>query len=249
MFDVSTEYLATVVLTFFVAGVVKGVTGMGLPTVAMAVLGALISPLAAASLLILPSFVTNVWQMLDGPGLRPLLRRLWPMLLPAAAVTVPASAWIARGSAEIATGALGATLVVYAAYTLLVRAIRTPAALERWLSPVIGGATGAVAGGTGVVVVPALPYLQSLGFGRDELVQALGLSFTVSTVALAAGLTAHGAYDPGDVALSGLAILPALAGMRAGQAIRGRISPRAFRLGFLLCLLLLGGEMALRPLL
>ena len=37
-------------------------------------------------------------------------------------------------------------------------------------------------------MIPAVPYLQALGLSRDQLVQALGLSFTVSTLALAAGL-------------------------------------------------------------
>ena len=56
-----------VVATFVVAGFVKGVTGMGLPTVAMGVLGTLMLPAQAAALLLLPSFVTNVWQLFAGP--------------------------------------------------------------------------------------------------------------------------------------------------------------------------------------
>ena len=56
MFDLPTVMLAAVFATFLAAGLVKGVTGMGLPTVAMGMLGALISPLVAASLLIVPSF-------------------------------------------------------------------------------------------------------------------------------------------------------------------------------------------------
>ena len=58
--------ILVVATTFFVAGVVKGVTGMGLPTVAMGVLGAVVSPLTAAGLLIVPAFVTNVWQLFAG---------------------------------------------------------------------------------------------------------------------------------------------------------------------------------------
>lgn len=64
----SVALLVTITLTFLGAGFVKGLTGMGLPTVAMGVLGALISPLTAASLLIVPSFITNVWQLLAGPS-------------------------------------------------------------------------------------------------------------------------------------------------------------------------------------
>ena len=79
------EYPSTQTLliasVFFLAGIVKGVTGMGLPTVAMGVLGAVMSPVMAASLLIIPSFATNVWQLLTGPSFAKLIKRLWLMLL------------------------------------------------------------------------------------------------------------------------------------------------------------------------
>ena len=56
-----------IVLTFVLAGVVKGITGMGLPTVSMGVLGLLMAPADAASLLLIPSLVTNVWQFAAAP--------------------------------------------------------------------------------------------------------------------------------------------------------------------------------------
>ncbi|MFT4185014.1 MAG: sulfite exporter TauE/SafE family protein, partial [Rhizobium sp.] len=248
MMDHSLLLVVAITATFFVAGLVKGVTGMGLPTVAMGVLGALISPLAAAGLLIVPSFVTNVWQLFAGPKFAPLLRRLWPMMLAVVVSTVAGSSLLTSGNTVLTTAALGAALVVYAAYTLLARQLRVPARLEPWLSPVIGAATGLVTGGTGVFVIPAVPYLQALGLEKDDLVQALGLSFTVSTIALAAGLIWRGAFHLDNLVLSGLAIAPALAGMWAGQIIRRRVSPATFRLWFLICLLLLGAEMLLRPL-
>ncbi|MCL4186339.1 MAG: TSUP family transporter [Rhodobacteraceae bacterium] len=249
MIEPSLSVLLAVTATFFGAGLVKGVTGMGLPTVAMGVLGALVSPLAAASLLIVPSLVTNLWQLLDGPAFGRLVRRLWPMMAAICAGTVLGAKLLAGGDAGATTTALGVALVVYAAFTLFARQLHMPEHAERWLSPLIGGTTGIVTGGTGVFVIPAVPYLQALGLPRDHLVQALGLSFTVSTVALALGLGAHGALAPEALVLSLLALAPALAGMRAGQWLRNRISPAAFRRLFLAFLLLLGTEMALRPLL
>ncbi|CAA0087088.1 Uncharacterised protein [Starkeya nomas] len=248
MFDLPPPLLAAVAATFFAAGFVKGVTGMGLPTVAMGVLGALISPLTAASLLIVPSLVANIWQLLAGPSFGPLLRRLWPMMLAIAAGTVLGTSWLASGDTRLTTAALGGALVLYSGYTLLARQLSVAQRLEPWLSPVIGAVTGMVSGGTGVFVIPAVPYLQALGLGKDDLVQALCLSFTVSTVALAAGLGVRGVFQFDNLALSALAIVPALAGMGAGQVVRGRISPTAFRRGFLFCLLLLGVEMLARGL-
>lgn len=234
--------------TFLAAGIVKGVTGMGLPTLAMGVLGALLSPLAAAGLLLVPSFVTNVWQLLAGPRFAGLVRRLWGMMLAILLGTLVGTAFLAQGRGDVSTLALGALLVAYAAYTLLGRPLRVPGAMEPLLSPLVGLVTGLLAGATGVFVIPAVPYLQALGLEKDDLVQALGLSFTVSTLALAAGLGLHGAFPAGDLLLSGLAVLPALAGMALGQLIRRRISPARFRRCFLVCLLLLGMEMVSRSL-
>ena len=248
MFDLSASFLFIVGSTFFAAGVVKGVTGMGLPTMAMGLMGSLVSPLTAASLLIVPSFVTNVWQLLAGPNFMPLLFRLWAMMLALAVATALGSSWLAAGDNRLTTAALGAALVAYSGYALLARQVGVPRHSERLLSPLIGAATGIVTGATGVLVFPAVPYLQALGLAKEDLVQALGLSFTVSTIALSIGLGAQGVLETEMLGLSVLAVLPALAGMWIGQCIRDRISPAVFRRGFLLCLMLLGAEMCLRAL-
>lgn len=245
--DALSPALLLLASTFVAAGLVKGVTGMGLPTVAMGLLGTVMPPAAAAALLVIPSFVTNVWQLLAGPATSRLLRRLWPMMLGIVLGTVGGSVLLVRIDPLWSGLALGLALVLYAGHALVSPALAVPRRLEPWLSPAAGLVTGAITGATGVFVMPAVPYLQALDLDKEELVQALGLSFTVSTVALAAGLWTHGAFRPEQLGLSALAIVPALAGMWAGQKIRARISPRAFRMCFLLFLLLLGLELASRP--
>lgn len=71
--------LGMVAAVFLLAGAVKGVAGMGLPTVAMGLLGLWLPPSQAAALLVLPSLVTNL-QQAWGPAATLLLRRLWPVL-------------------------------------------------------------------------------------------------------------------------------------------------------------------------
>ncbi len=247
MNTLSVELICLLFATFLCAGVVKGVTGMGLPTVAMGVLGAVMSPLAAAAMLVIPSFVTNAWQMLGGQDTARLLRRFWAMMLCIVFGTLVGTrllvavdpAWSGRG--------LGLALIVYAAYALLLPALTVPARWEARLSPLIGLVTGVLTGVTGIFTLPAVPYLQALGLQKDELVQALGLSFTVSTLALAGGLFVQGAFRVDQLGLSLLAIIPALMGMWLGTRLRQRISPKVFRVGFLLFLVVLGLELVLRP--
>jgi uncharacterized membrane protein YfcA len=92
-----------------------------------------------------------------------------------------------------------------------------------------------------------VPYLQALRFDTDELIQALGLSFTVSTIALAVGLMTQGFLRFDNLGPSALAVVPAMAGMWVGGRIRSRSSPAQFRRIFLVLLILLGLELVCRP--
>lgn len=244
--DFSVALLIMIAFTFLGAGFVKGLTGMGLPTVAMGILGALISPMTAASLLIVPSFVTNVWQLLAGPDFRALIKRFWSMMLMIVIGTLAGASILVHGQSNLTTMLLGLCLMLYAAYSLFARQLHIPQRYEVWLSPLVGLLTGLVTGATGVFVIPAVPYLQALGLRKDDLVQALGLSFTVSTVALAAALSSRQAYSGDVFVISFLAILPALAGMGLGQVLRQKISPERFRRWFLIGLFALGCEMVFR---
>jgi uncharacterized protein len=233
---------------FILAGLVKGLGGFGLPTVAMGLLGLAMPPVEAAALLLVPSLVTNVWQLLAGPRFGALLRRLWGMMLGIIAGTSAGSSLLAGTAGHAATAALGGALALYGVVGLFQPRLRVPAAAERWAGPLVGAATGLVTGATGVFVVPAVPYLGSLGLERDDLVQALGLSFTVSTLALAAGLAWHGALSMGACGASFLALAPALAGMALGGYLRARVRPETFHRYFFVGLLVLGGELIMRGL-
>lgn len=234
---------------FLLAGAVKGMTGMGLPTVAMGALGAVMPPVAAASLLVVPSFVTNVWQLFAGPSFTGLASRLSLMMVGILVGTIAGSWMLTRANPDLTTAGLGAALALYALSGLITRPWKVPSSAERWLSPLIGLVSGLVTGSTGVFVIPAVPYLQALDLDKEDLVQALGLSFTISTIALAIGLTRGNAFNANDLTASVLALGPALVGMRVGQIARKRISPAIFRWWFLFCLFLLSVDLMARPLL
>jgi hypothetical protein len=158
------------------------------------------------------------------------------------------SGWLAGAGAAAAwpTAGLGLALVAYAGLGLLHWRPAVPPRHERWLSPLVGLATGLVTAATGVFVIPAVPYLQALGLQRDALVRALGIAFLVSTLALGVALGHGGALPASAAAASLLALLPALGGMALGQALRRRVAPEPFRRLFLSGLLLLGLYLALR---
>lgn len=233
-------------LTFVVAGLVKGVIGMGLPTIAMGLLSLVLPPAQAAAVLVMPSLVTNVWQLLAGANPIGLFRRLWSMMAGVVAGTLVGAGILVGNKAGLAVTALGVALVLYAIVGLAGVKIAVARRHEFWLAPLVGATTGLVTGATGVFVLPAMPYLQAIGLAKDELVQALGLSFTVSTIALAAGLLGMGAFPSASAGLSMLALAPALGGMWLGQGLRRRLDAAAFRRVFFAGLFVLGLYLALR---
>lgn len=233
-------FVALVFATFLLAGAVKGVIGLGLPTVAMGLLGLAMLPAQAAALLIIPSIVTNVWQLATGGQLGSLLRRLWPMLAMVFIGTCAGVFWLGMNGDHSMTRALGGALLLYALSGLFLPTFKVAVNTQRWLGPVCGLLTGVITSATGVFVIPAVPYLQALGLERHQLVQALGLSFTVSTLALAIGLSSTGALGSGEMAASLLALIPALLGMLFGQWLRERISAVVFKRAFFIGMALLG---------
>jgi hypothetical protein len=234
--------------TYLLAGFIKGVIGLGLPTVAVGLLGLMMSPAQAAAILVVPSLVTNVWQCFVGGAVLGLLRRLASLLVGICVGTVIAAVFFPPSRGE-ATIWLGAILALYAVLGLLKVHFKVPRRAESWLGIVIGVVNGVLSVATSVFVIPAMPYLQSLDLDRDRLVQALGLSFTVSTITLAVALAHAGQLTWSLWLPSAVALVTAIVGMVIGQAVRGRISPTTFRLCLFLGLLALGLHLALRQLL
>jgi uncharacterized membrane protein YfcA len=240
--------LPAVAGAFLLAGFVKGGIGVGLPTVAIGVLGLLMTPAQAAAILVLPSLVTNVWQFAAGGGLLALIRRMWPMLAGICLGTFIGVTLLPHDDSGRATVWLGVALALYAGLGLIKIQFKVPPRAEVWLGLLIGTATGAITVATGVFVMPGTPYIQALHFERDKLVQALGLSFTVSTITLAAALGYAGEMHSSLGGISLVALGAALVGMGLGQMVRGKVRPETFRLCFFLGLLLLGAHLALRGL-
>jgi len=168
------------------------------------------------------------------------------MLATSALVTFGAAGLLATAS-DGASTALGIALVCYAIIGLAKVRLFAPAWTEAWLSPVIGAATGLVAGATGVMAIPAVAF-QAIGLDKEDTIQALGISFTVSMIALAGGLAQEGAFHGSVAGASLLALAPASAGMWVGQRIRLRIRPEIFRPCLYLGLLALGAHLVLRVL-
>jgi uncharacterized protein len=231
---------------FLLAGGIKGVLGLGLPTVGMGLLSIVMTPVQAAGILVIPGLVTNIWQVASGPALLSLLRRFALMIVATVIGTFATVEFLTGSSQSTVTVALGAVLAVYAIYGLVGRRLEIRPYSERWLSPLVGFVTGMLNGATGVFVIPGAPYLASLRLGKEELVQILGINAFVCPLALAAALMVHGQLQIEVAGSWVVALVFSLAGMYVGQIVRQRIDEQIFRRTFFIGLLALGSYMCLK---
>ncbi len=243
------EALVIILFTFTLAGFVKGVTGLGLPTVSLALLTAFLGLNEALVLMLVPSFITNIWQAFSGNALAEILRRHWLILLTGSLTTIVFIYFASSIDTTYLLVLLGLVLCLYSGISLFTPQVNLARSDNIWLSGAIGMMSGILTGLTGTFVVPAVPYFQALGLSRHVLVQTMGVWFTIATLSLGAGLNTSGQL-PGDlVQLSIIALAPALIGMWIGQRVRNRLPEQTFRAVFFSTLLVLGVYIAARAIL
>ena len=241
------EHLFAIAAVFVLAGFVKGSIGLGLPSVSMGLMAVVMTPGQAAALVVVPSLVTNFWQMVAGPYFRSLLRRLAGLLAASCVGTWLGAGWLTGPYAQYGVITLGVLLIVYGLIRLADVRVKVTPDKEIWLGPIVGFISGLLTAATGVFVIPAIIYLNGIGMEKEELVQALGICFTVSTIALSFNLIGAGVLGVSLAATAIVALIAALAGMWTGQVVRQRLDQATFRRWFFIGLMLLGLYLSVSP--
>ena len=227
-------------LIFVAAGLVKGLVGFGLPALSLGLLTLIMGHQTAITLILVPSLVTNFWQAFSGAHFSSLLKRLW-LFLVFAAVTVWAGALVlTRLQDGWSETLLGNLFILYALPGLAGLQPRLSPSAERWLAVPLGLLNGLFTGLTGTFNFPGVIFFQSLGLTRDELVQAMGLLFLISTVALWLSLFRVGYLEADQLGPSIVMMVPTFIGVYVGQRFRKGLSERAFRRVVLATILGLG---------
>src|SRR5262249_29850417 len=225
---------------FLLAGFIKGVIGLGLPTVSVSLLAVAMPPGKALAIVIVPAILTNIWQTFIGGYLRDIIRRLWPLMLGTAA-----GIWLNAGAltgpnARYGTIVLGILLMIYAVTGLTRFSFHIAPRNEKWVGGIVGLTTGVISASSGVQVIPSVPFMQAIGMEKDELVQALGVFFTVATLALGVTLSRSGLLNSATALPGAVAMGCSFAGVFIGQAVRSKMPAEAFRRWFLVAMILLG---------
>lgn len=221
--------ILVIALAFLMAGAVKGISGMGLPTISMAILSLLMLPAKAAMLMVIPSLLTNVTQCM-GKHWRSLIKNHWAMWAALVLTTIFSPYSGLNEAGGHATLFLGLVLVAYGVWGLFKPTLPSLGNNKLLIGGIVGILSGLVTVASGVFVIPMVPYLQSLKLSKDEFIQALGISFTVATIALTIRLGVTNTSDwSANLPEIVMAIIAAFIGMRIGARLRDKLNPIQFQ--------------------
>jgi uncharacterized protein len=240
--------LAALFAVFVLGGVVKGVTGVGLPLVLVPLTAQFVSIPVAVAVLTVPMVVTNVTQAMEGGHTFAAIRQMLPILgflIVGQLIGVHLLLSIDR---RLLSLILGLSFLGLAGLLLLMPRVRISEATTRWAGPIVGFVAGVLGGMSAMFGPPMIAYLVSRGTDPDSFVKQMAIFAFTASLAMLLALGGSGSMTGMDIVISAAAIIPIQAGMPLGRWLRRRTKPQWFRIGVLVVLALGGLDMLRRAL-
>lgn len=228
MTELAWQAWAVIVVALAAGGLTKGMTGLGLPGIAVPIMAAFLGVEQAVMIMVMPTLITNLWLTWR---LRDCYREV-PEVPRVAIAGVPG---IALGAAVLYLASekfLATVLALWVLAYLVLRFVHPQLSLARKtrlrLALPVGFASGTLQGATGICAPVIVPYVDAIGANPRTYV------FTFSAVFMSLSLThlvilgSLQAYTPLLFGQSLLAVVPAMLFVPVGNWLRQFIRPEHF---------------------
>lgn len=225
--------VASAAAVMLAGGFVKGAVGFALPMVALSGLGMFLTAQEAIALMVLPSAISNLWQIFrqGRAAAWETFARFWKLNLAMAVMLAFSAQLVPRIDSDSLFVIVGATVTLAALVQLfgLGPAAREDARRRGPLETGIGLFAGAIGGVTGVWGPPVLFYLIALGTEKRAQVRMLGVNFGIGWTVLTLAHLKSGVLNAATLPLSAAMLLPVVAGLALGMGLQDRMDPARFR--------------------
>lgn len=235
-------------IVLLLAGTIKGFVGLGLPTVAMALLTLKLDPRTAISLILMPLFLSNLWQMLRGDDFYGVVQRYWRFAI-VLACSVGLTVFLSQSTSErTLMFCLGVIVLLFVFFSWRDLVPEIPAHADRGVEIALAAIAGVMGGLTAAWAAPLAIYLKAKRVSPDEFVQASGFLISAGSVPLLIMFVFVGHSDLETVGLSAVLLVPTLAGFTLGERLRRGIDPKLFNTVLMVVFLVLGLNLIYRSL-
>jgi uncharacterized membrane protein YfcA len=238
--NIDSTILIQVILIFLAGGIVKGVIGVGLPTVILTLLSFLFDIKDSISIILLPIIFTNLYQMLDGKELKKIISETKYFLLFSIIFIFPGFYFLTILKSKTILIVLASLLIANSLLNLFKIIIKFKSYKKPIFQVIVGSFTGLTTGVTSIYTMPFIFLIQSLNYPKNKLIQLMGLSFFIFSFTQFILFYSNGMIDRNKIILSIAACLPILFGVYLGNVLRKKISESLFKILFNYMLMIMG---------
>jgi uncharacterized membrane protein YfcA len=212
-----------------VAGLAKGLSGMGLPLIATPILAGVFGPRMAVTIVTIPIFVANSLLVIQGLRDRHLLRGIAALIAASIVGTGIGTLLLAQLDQRTFAILIAAMVTVF-----LARGDRLlgddPAALRaRILGPLVCFVGGVLQGTTSIASPLVGSYFHAQRLPPADFVFVLAAIFELNSIVQLIGYSLQGLYTAEVVAIGLVGLVPTLLALAVGIYARGRLDPTLFR--------------------
>ena len=234
------NFILIIFLIFALAGLIKGVIGVGLPTVSLALLSFILDIKESIAIVLIPIILTNFYQMIDGKYLKDIIKDTKYFLLFSIISIIPGFLLLVYFNSKIILGILSLLLILNSIISLSKNTIKIKKPKNKLNQIWIGILTGFSTGVCSIYTMPLVLMLQSLSYTKDKIIQFMGITFFLFSSIQIILFYSQAMINTKILTYSIFSIIPIFAGLVIGNLIRKRISETVFKNLFNLMLLIMG---------
>ena len=232
--------LIQIILIFFAGGLIKGLIGVGLPTVTLTFLSFIFDIKVSISIILLPIIITNLYQMIDGKYLKKIVSDTKFFQISAFIFVFLGFYFLLIFNSNTILIILAVILIFNSILGLTKYEIQFKNFKSKYYQLFIGSMTGVVTGVTGIYTMPFIFLIQSLQYTKNQVIQLMGLTFFIFACTQFLLFSFNDLINIKILILSTVACIPILIGVYLGTILRKKISEALFKLLFNLMLVIMG---------
>jgi uncharacterized protein len=221
--------LVVIVAALGVGAFVKGVTGTGLPQIAIPVMAATLGVERAVVIMAIAGVVSNAWLVWANRDAFGATRDLPGLTLTGIAGSVAGTVLLTSVDGRLLSVVLAAVILGYVTVVLRRPQLSLSPQISRWASPPLGLAAGGLQGATGVSGPLLSTYLHGFSLRPSAYVLSLSTLFLVFSTVQVATIAGLGLYTPERLRDSLLALVPIALLLPLGNRLSRRLPTEVFR--------------------
>lgn len=242
----STTELVVVGVASGLAMLVKSVTGLGYPMLAIPIIATVVGVETAVVVVTLPNAAANVLIGWRTRAARSQTRDLLSLTVASMLGAVVGTYVLVSVPEKPLLVVLAASVLLFVVRSLWFGDVAVPAGLGRRAAPFVGVVTGVMQGAVGVSGPIIGSWLYAYRLGRDPYIFSLSVLFLLSGLSQIASLAVIGAFDRDRLIAAAVGLVPVLVLLQSGERLRAGLSSTQFDRAVLGLLAAAGATLAIR---